>query len=144
MQCQVQLGSVAAVAVEREERRETRRVRKAQYCMGSTLSLSHKGDSSAAAEARVDDLVAQNDSVLMFSKSACGYCKAADSLLTKKKVQFRIVNLEGAEGRAMQSAIATKYGHSTVPAIFVKQEFVGGYTEVSALDSVGKLDAMLA
>jgi glutaredoxin 3 len=64
------------------------------------------------------------------------------SLLDRKSVDYdeRDVTMDY-EGRR---EISRKTGHPTFPQIFIGDEFVGGYDELSALERAGKLDAKLS
>jgi glutaredoxin 3 len=81
--------------------------------------------------------------VVIYTKSTCGYCYAAKSLLRRKNVAFQEINVDG--DRAGQASMAQKAGgSSTVPQIFIGAQHVGGCDELHELDSAGKLDALLA
>ena len=81
--------------------------------------------------------------VVIYTKFTCPYCHAAKDLLTQKGVAFEEIPVDG--DRAAQMAMAEKAGgRSTVPQIFIGATHVGGCDDIYALESEGKLDAMLA
>jgi glutaredoxin 3 len=81
--------------------------------------------------------------VVIYTKSTCGYCDAAKSLLRGKNVAYVEISVEG--DRAAQAAMAEKAGGRwTVPQIFIGARHVGGCDDLHALDSAGKLDVLLA
>jgi glutaredoxin 3 len=81
--------------------------------------------------------------VVIYTKFSCPYCHAAKDLLTQKGAAFEEVSVDG--DRAAQTAMAEKAGgRSTVPQIFIGATHVGGCDDIYALDSEGKLDALLA
>jgi glutaredoxin 3 len=81
--------------------------------------------------------------VVIYTKSTCGYCDAAKSLLRGKNVAYDEISVEG--DRAAQAAMAEKAGGRwTVPQIFIGARHVGGCDDLHALDSAGKLDVLLA
>jgi glutaredoxin 3 len=79
----------------------------------------------------------------IYTRPGCGYCSAAKSLLTRKKVAFTERNV--ATAPALRDEMYDRAGAgSTFPQIFIGQTHVGGCDELYALDRDGKLDAMLA
>jgi len=79
----------------------------------------------------------------IFTRPGCGYCSAAKSLLTRKKVAF--TEYDVAEDPSFREAMHARAGAgSTFPQIFIGETHVGGCDELYALDRAGRLDAMLA
>ncbi len=80
--------------------------------------------------------------VVIYTKSSCPYCHAAKDLLRQKGAAFEEISVDG--DRAAQAAMAGKAGgRSTVPQIFIGPQHVGGCDDIYALDSEGRLDALL-
>lgn len=80
--------------------------------------------------------------VVIYTKSSCPYCHAAKDLLRQKGAAFEEISVDG--DRAAQTAMAGKAGgRSTVPQIFIGPQHVGGCDDIYALDSEGRLDALL-
>jgi glutaredoxin 3 len=78
----------------------------------------------------------------IYTRPGCGYCSAAKSLLTRKKVAF--TEHDVATAPALRDEMHGRAGAgSTFPQIFIGQTHVGGCDELYALDREGKLDAML-
>lgn len=81
--------------------------------------------------------------VIMYTTGFCPYCKMAESLLRAKGVQeiekIR-VDLEPEQRIEMMG----KTGRRTVPQIFIGEKHVGGYDDLTQLDSAGELAALLA
>ena len=78
----------------------------------------------------------------MYCTGTCPYCLMADRLLAKKGVSAvnRIrVDFEPERRREM----VARAGRTSVPQIFIGDVHVGGYDELSWLDQLGKLDALL-
>lgn len=76
--------------------------------------------------------------VLIYSRPVCPYCDMAKNVLNAKNIPFT-------EKNAMQhaeefKALAEKYNHRTVPMIFLNGEFIGGFSELSELNTSGELD----
>ncbi|MCH8070604.1 MAG: glutaredoxin 3 [Proteobacteria bacterium] len=83
-----------------------------------------------------------NKPVLMYSSSSCGFCGAARMLLTRKGVAFEDVLIDNnAEKRA---EMLTRTNKTSVPQIFVRDQHVGGFDELNALNLSGELDTLLA
>jgi glutaredoxin 3 len=80
--------------------------------------------------------------VTIYTTSLCPYCHSAKELLTDKAVAFEEIN---AERREVREALRVKAGGRTsVPQIWIGAHHVGGCDDLYALDSSGKLDALLA
>lgn len=98
------------------------------------------------AKKTVDDAVEQYP-VLVFSKTYCPYCKRAKAALAEAEAKdvkvFELDNM-GADGSSIQKYISEKYRHSTVPAVFIGGEFIGGGDETAALQRSGKLAGKVA
>eukprot|EP01112_Ceratiomyxa_fruticulosa_P007616 TRINITY_DN197_c0_g1_i2.p1 TRINITY_DN197_c0_g1~~TRINITY_DN197_c0_g1_i2.p1 ORF type:complete len:136 (-),score=27.54 TRINITY_DN197_c0_g1_i2:159-566(-) len=99
--------------------------------------------SSNSVEQTTQDYINQN-SVMVFSKSYCPFCRKAKDLLTSKGVDFKVVELnEDPLGSDIQNYLKIFTGQSTVPNIFINKTHVGGLDSIKKLDSEGKLDKML-
>ncbi len=81
--------------------------------------------------------------VELYTTSTCGYCHAAKRLLTAKGVSFSEVSLNAQPERRAEM-MQRANGGRTVPQIFIGKTHVGGYDDLNALESAGKLDALLA
>ncbi len=80
--------------------------------------------------------------VRIYTLRGCPFCVRAKSLLDRKLVGYDELDVTmDYEGRAR---ISSSTGHRTFPQIFIGDEFIGGYDELSALERTGKLDAKLA
>lgn len=80
-------------------------------------------------------------SVRIYSTSWCPYCVAAKRYFTQRGVAFEEIDLtEDDEGR---DELTQRTGQRTVPQIFIGDTHVGGYTDLMALASAGKLDPLL-
>jgi glutaredoxin 3 len=79
--------------------------------------------------------------VTLYTWANCPFCVRAKNLLKSKNISFEEINLDGKDEEL--KALRERTGFRTVPQIFVGEEFVGGFTELAALDGSGKLDEML-
>ena len=79
--------------------------------------------------------------VEVYSTRTCPYCVRAKDLLTRKNIPFTEIVMESDEDR--MALMKRADGRRTVPQIFINGVGIGGYDDLYALDSAGKLDAML-
>jgi glutaredoxin 3 len=83
------------------------------------------------------------DKIVVYSSANCGYCRAAIHFLSSVKgIEADVVDLTG--DWAARTELIKRTGHRTVPQIFIGETFVGGFDELRALDSQGKLDLLLS
>lgn len=80
--------------------------------------------------------------VVLYTRTACGYCARALALLQRKGVDFQEIPAEGAERRA--EMIQRSNGGRTYPQVFVRGKHIGGSDDLMALERSGELDRMLA
>ncbi len=79
----------------------------------------------------------------IYTKWGCPYCTRAKALLDAKGAAYDEYDITmGGPRRAELSERAP--GAATVPQIFIASAAVGGCDELYALDSDGKLDALLS
>ncbi|MDM1248213.1 glutaredoxin 3 [Acinetobacter sichuanensis] len=81
--------------------------------------------------------------VIVYSTTFCPYCVRAKSLLERKGVAFTEINLDQ-EAPEVKVELMQKTRHRTVPQIFIKDQFIGGFDQLYALEKEGKLDDLLA
>jgi glutaredoxin 3 len=79
----------------------------------------------------------------IYTRSGCGYCTAAKSLLTRKKAAF--TEHDVAVDPELREQMWDRVGAgATFPQIFIGKTHVGGCDDLYALDREGKLDSLLA
>ena len=81
--------------------------------------------------------------VEIYTKWGCPYCTRAKALLDSKGVAYEEydVTLGGPKKAEMLARVP---GVQTVPQILISGQTVGGSDDLAALESAGKLDALLA
>jgi glutaredoxin 3 len=79
--------------------------------------------------------------VIIYTKDYCPYCKHAKRLLDSKGVSYEERDLEDKPEEF--EALMKKTGLRTVPQIFIGEQLIGGFSDMSALDRDGKLDPLL-
>lgn len=80
--------------------------------------------------------------VEMYSKTFCGFCIRARSLLEAKGVTFAEYVID-CGGPKREEMIQRANGRTTVPQIFIGGKHVGGCTDLFALEREGRLDTLL-
>ena len=79
--------------------------------------------------------------VVVYLAGWCPYCERARSLLSKKGIQFREIDVDD-DPRLREEMIA-RSGRRTVPQIFIGEKHVGGCDDLLALDERGELDRLI-
>ena len=80
--------------------------------------------------------------VKVYSTRICGYCVAAKRLLDKKGIAYEEIDVTTDHEKRNWLVSAT--GQRTVPQIFIDDDSIGGFEELSALNDSGELDRRLA
>ena len=80
-------------------------------------------------------------SITLYTKGHCPYCKRAKALLTAKGVTFTDIEITGND--ALTAEMVNRSGRYTVPQIFIGNMHVGGGDDIAALDAAGGLDPLL-
>lgn len=79
--------------------------------------------------------------VEIYLSAFCPYCHFAKRLLKEQGIDFSKISVDfNADRRA---EMEQRSGRETVPQIFIGQTHVGGYDDLAALVSAGKLPALL-
>ena len=98
---------------------------------------------SYAHRAKMVKVMVGPDKIVVYSSANCGFCRAATHFLRSVKgVEVEVIDLTG--DWAARQALIERTGHRTVPQIFIGETFVGGFDDLRALDSQGKLDLLLS
>ncbi len=79
--------------------------------------------------------------VVIYSKANCPYCDWAKQLLDNKKIRYEEVRVDLDESQRV--LMEQKSGRRTVPQIFINDQPIGGFDDLSTLDKAGKLDTLL-
>lgn len=76
--------------------------------------------------------------ITVYTTDYCPYCRTAKQLLDARGLAYTEINLSTDD--ALRQKISAKAGgYRTVPMIFIGDEFMGGYDQLSALDQAGEL-----
>ncbi|CAB9507889.1 Glutaredoxin-C4 [Seminavis robusta] len=84
-------------------------------------------------------------SVAVIAKSHCPFCRDVLDVLAKQLgVTVHVINVDKISGGGnIHKHIINTYKHRTVPAVFVRGQFLGGCDDVKALRANGKLEREL-
>ncbi len=84
----------------------------------------------------------QQAEISIYLTQFCPYCVRAKGLLNAKDVSYNEIDI-GAQPELRQEMIQKSNGVTSVPQIFIGSTHVGGCDDLFALESAGKLDAIL-
>lgn len=80
--------------------------------------------------------------ITIYTTNYCPYCTAAKALFKSKNLPFTEISVEGDTEK--RRWLVEQTGRTTVPQIFIGNQSVGGFDDVNALNSQGKLDTLVA
>ncbi len=81
------------------------------------------------------------NNVIIYTSTYCGYCFAAKLVFEKKGIDYKEINLS--KNPSLRKEIMGKWNWRTVPLIIINDKFVGGFRELTSLESSNKLDKFL-
>ena len=73
----------------------------------------------------------------VYSTNNCPWCVRAKTLLHSKGLDYKEINISVDMDRTLE--MVERSGRRTVPQIFIDDEPIGGFTELSAMNQAGKL-----
>mmetsp|Transcript_9472 Transcript_9472/g.19638 ORF Transcript_9472/g.19638 Transcript_9472/m.19638 type:complete len:92 (+) Transcript_9472:339-614(+) len=85
----------------------------------------------------------------MMSFTTCPFCIKAKEVLDETNAKYTVIELDAdPDGKAIRAELGDLIGRTSVPAIWIGQEFVGGCNDgpmggVAKLAEAGKLEGML-
>lgn len=74
----------------------------------------------------------------IYTWTYCPFCVRAKELLDKRGVAYDEHVMDGKD--ADLEAVKRQYNHGTVPIVLLDGEFIGGFSELSAVDAAGGLN----
>lgn len=80
--------------------------------------------------------------IVLFTIYGCPYCQNAVKFLKKHNLPHKAINI--GNNAQMMMNLANSTGSKTVPKVFVKGRFIGGYNEMMQLARSGELMKMLS
>ncbi len=79
--------------------------------------------------------------IIIYSTAHCPYCAWAKQLLDKKKVSYQEFLIDSDPDKKIEMERLS--GRRSVPQIFINNQPIGGFDNLSALDKSGQLDKLL-
>jgi glutaredoxin len=79
----------------------------------------------------------------IFGKRSCPWSGRAISLLERHKVDFDFVDLEEPEHEAKQVKLTHETRQNTVPYVYLRGKFVGGFNALSEIERLGQFEVAL-
>ncbi len=79
----------------------------------------------------------------IFGKKSCPWSGRAITLLERHKVDYDFVDLEEPEHEAKLAPLMSETNQATVPFVYLRGQFVGGFNALSEIDRLGQLELAL-
>lgn len=79
--------------------------------------------------------------VVIYCTATCPYCTMAKRLFDSKGVQYQSIDV--GSNAQMWADLEAKTGRNTVPQIFIGNQHIGGFDDLSAADKRGEIDPLL-
>jgi len=79
----------------------------------------------------------------IYGKRSCPWSGRAITLLERHKVDFDFVDLEEPEHEAKQIPLALETKQNTVPYVYLRGRFIGGFNALSEVERLGQLEVAL-
>ena len=79
----------------------------------------------------------------VYGKKSCPWSGRAITLLEKNKVDFDFVDLEDAEYEVLVPRLFTETKQNTVPYVYLRGTFIGGFNALSEIERLGQLEVAL-
>jgi glutaredoxin len=79
----------------------------------------------------------------VYGKKSCPWTGRAITLLERHKVDFDFIDLEEPEHEAKLTPLALETKQNTVPYVYLRGKFVGGFNALSEIERLGQLEVAL-
>ena len=79
----------------------------------------------------------------IFGKKSCPWSGRAITLLEKHKIDYDFVDLEEPEHEAKATGLAVETKQNTVPYIYLRGHFIGGFNALSEVERLGQLEVAM-
>ena len=83
----------------------------------------------------------ENEKVIIYTSSLCGFCHKAKSLLKKYKIDFNEVNID-IDYEKRKEMVLKANGKTSVPQIFINSKHIGGCDDLYELEKNKKLEIL--
>jgi glutaredoxin len=118
----------------------------------SREEVAHKAQAKAEKTAAVAAVTAEKKArslgdpsikAQIYGKKSCPWSGRAITLLERHKVDFDFVDLEEPEHEAKLAPLALETKQNTVPYVYLRGKFVGGFNALSEIERLGQLEVAL-
>jgi glutaredoxin len=118
----------------------------------SREEVAHKAQAKAEKTAAVAAVTTEKKSrslgdpaikAQIYGKRSCPWSGRAITLLERHKVDFDFVDLEEPEHEAKHAPLALETKQNTVPYVYLRGRFVGGFNALSEIERLGQLEVAL-
>jgi glutaredoxin len=79
----------------------------------------------------------------IYGKNSCAWTGRAITILEKHKVDYDYLDLEQQENEKFLPLLSTETHQSTVPYVFLRGKFIGGYNALAEVERLGQLEVAL-
>ena len=79
----------------------------------------------------------------VYGKQSCPWSGRARTLLERHKVDFDFIDLEQPEHEAKALTLSLETKQTTVPYVYLRGKFIGGFNALSEVERLGQLEAAL-
>ncbi len=79
----------------------------------------------------------------IFGKKSCPWSGRAITLLERHKVDFDWIDLEEPEHEGKQTMLTQETKQATVPYVYLRGQFIGGFNALSEVERLGQLEVAL-
>jgi glutaredoxin len=79
----------------------------------------------------------------IYGKKSCPWTGRAITLLERHKVDFDLVDLEEPEHEAKLTGLSLETKQHTVPFVYLRGQFIGGFNALSEIERLGQLEVAL-
>jgi glutaredoxin 3 len=79
----------------------------------------------------------------IYGKKSCPWSGRAITLLERHKVDFDFVDLEEPEHESKSTGLTLETKQNTVPYVYLRGQFVGGFNALSEIERLGQLEVAL-
>ncbi len=79
----------------------------------------------------------------IYGKNSCAWTGRAITVLEKHKVDYDYIDLEQQENEKYLPLLSTETHQSTVPYVFLRGKFIGGYNALAEVERLGQLEVAL-
>jgi glutaredoxin 3 len=106
----------------------------------ATAATEEEAPAAAAAPASRISLGDPTTTVQIYGRESCSWTGRARLLLENEAVDYRYIDLDDPDNAALQVALVSTTKQNTVPYIYVRGEFIGGYNALSEIQRLGQLE----